>query len=133
MLAQWHLVTYNSIEWGWWCVVRILICLYIEPLKPDGLATVLQGQLYTIDDGLCIFVTSHAQTRSGHFFGRLLSEISGGDLGSGVPTQIIIMVYLIPPAVKSGDRTGTGHLSPYSYSRSYLFFSGNPFTTMCNH
>jgi len=73
---------------------------------------VLQGQLYIIDDGPCIFVTSYVQTRSGHFVGRFLSKISGGDLDFGVPTRFIIMVYLIPPAVRSGDRAGTGHLSP---------------------
>lgn len=58
----------------------------------------------------CNLVTSYAQTRSGRFVGRLLSKISGGDLDSGVPTRFIIMLYLIPPAVRSGD--GTGHLSP---------------------
>jgi len=82
-----------------------------------------QGQLYyTVDDGPCIFVTSCAQTRFGHFVGRLLSKISVGDLNSGIPAQFIRIVYLIPPAVKSsGDRVCMmGHLS--SIFDPFFFF-----------
>lgn len=92
---------------------------------------VVQGQLCTVDDGLRIFVTSCAQTRFGHLVGRLLTEISVGDLYSGVPAQFIIIVYTIyrprsNPVIEFVRDTCRQLFSIF-------FFAGNPSTTVCNH